>query len=73
MDARLNAHMDVLEEKALAPKDSLTRLYALEEARGLDYEVKRHEQLKGQGYRLRNRVCSKGLHSPSQIYRPCSK
>ena len=36
MDARLNAYMDVLEEEALAPEDSLTRLYVLEEARGLD-------------------------------------
>ena len=36
MDARLNAYMDVLEEEALASENSLTRLYALEEARGLD-------------------------------------
>ena len=36
MDARLNDYMDTLEEKALAPEDSLTRLYALEEVRGLD-------------------------------------
>ena len=36
MDARLNAYIDILEEKALAPEDSLTRLYILEEARGLD-------------------------------------
>ena len=36
MDTRLNAYMDVLEEEALAPEDSLTRLYTLEKARGLD-------------------------------------
>ena len=40
MDARLNDYMNILEEEALTPKDSLTRLYTLEEARGLDREVK---------------------------------
>ena len=36
IDTRLNDYMDTLEEEALTPGDSLTRLYALEEARGLD-------------------------------------
>ena len=36
MDTRLNTHIDMPEEEALAPEDSLTRLYILEEARGLD-------------------------------------
>ena len=36
MDTRLNNYIDILEEKALTPKDSLTRLYVLEEVRGLD-------------------------------------
>ena len=41
MNARLNDHIHTLEEEALTeealtPEDSLTRLYALEEARGLD-------------------------------------
>ena len=48
MDARLNDHMDAPEEEALIPEDSLTRLYALEEARGLDQEVKHYKQPKEQ-------------------------
>ena len=36
MDTRLNDYMNTLEEEALTSKDSLTRLYALEEVRGLD-------------------------------------
>ena len=36
MDTRLNAYMDILEEEALASENSLTRLFTLEEPRGLD-------------------------------------
>ena len=35
-------YTNVLEDEALTPEDSLTRLYALEEVRGLDQEVKRY-------------------------------
>ena len=35
-------YTNVLED-TLTPEDSLTRLYTLEEARGLDQEVKYHE------------------------------
>ena len=60
MDAGLNNYMNVLEEEALTPEDSLTRLYTLGEARGLDHEVKR--------YRLKYRVYLKNLYILSQIY-----
>ena len=56
-------YTNVLED-TLTPEDSLTRLYALEEVRGLDYEVKR--------YGLKYRVYSKNLYSLSQIYGLCS-
>ena len=46
MDTRLNNYIDILEEEALTPEDSLTRLYTLEEARGLDQEVKYYKQPK---------------------------
>ena len=36
MTTRLNNHIDTLEEEALTSKNSLTRLYILEEARRLD-------------------------------------
>ena len=61
MDTRVNDYMDIPEKEALTPEDSLTRLYALEEVRELDHEVKRH--------RLKYRVCSKNLYNLSQIYR----
>ena len=57
MDTRLNTYMDILEEEALAPKDSLTRLYTLEEVRGQDHKVKYH--------RLNYRSCSKNLYGSS--------
>ena len=41
-DRHMEDHIDVPEEEALTPEDSLTRLYTLEEVRGLDQEVKRH-------------------------------
>ena len=61
MDTRVNDYMNALEKEALTPEDSLTRLYALEEVRGLDYEVKY--------YGLKHGVCSKNLHGLSQIHR----
>ena len=69
--------MDVLEEEALAPEDSLTRLYILEEARGLDQDIKHYGRYSNeQVYRLkyihslysdkqRHGVCSKNPYSPS--------
>ena len=36
MDTRLNNYIDTLEEEALTLEDGLTRLYTLEEIRGLD-------------------------------------
>ena len=62
MDTRLNDHMDTPEE-ALTPEDSLTRLYALEEARGLDQEVKRHRPYSN---KQRYGACSKNPHGLSQ-------
>ena len=56
-------YTNVLED-TLTPEDSLTRLYALEEARGLDHELKHH--------RLKHRAYSKNLHSLSQIHGPYS-
>ena len=56
--------MNALEKDTLTPEDSLTRLYTLEEARGLDQEVKRHIPKHG--------AYSKSLHGLSQIHRPYS-
>ena len=36
-------YTNVLEEEALTPEDSLTRLYTVEEVRGQDQEVKHHK------------------------------
>ena len=43
MNTRLNNYIDIPEEEALTLEDSLTRLYTLEEVRGLDQDIKHYK------------------------------